>query len=133
MSNGTSQLDQGLGELEQGTGQLNQGMSSLADGTGQLSRGANQLSNGTAQLQAGADQLSANSSKLQSGANQLKDATDQLIDAIDKGEVKLDDFKNNLEDIRKAGVAYSSFGGANSDMKSSVKYIIKTEGITTEE
>ena len=133
LSGGEEQLANGLNDLSSGTAQLNKGLGDLADGTGKLSRGANQLSDGTAQLKTGAAKLTGNSDKLKDGADQLKDATDKIVDAIDKGEVKLEEFKDNFEEIRKAGEKYSSFAGSTSDMKAHVKYIIKTEGITSEE
>ncbi|MEE3495868.1 MAG: hypothetical protein VZR06_11950, partial [Butyrivibrio sp.] len=44
----------------------------------------------------------------------------------------LSDFSDRLSAIEKAGENYSTFGGASEDIDSSVKFIIKTDGIKSD-
>ena len=71
LSQGTTQLTDGLGESAVGADQL-------ADGLGQLDNGAHQLSTGATQLSNGVSQLSTGVGRLSNGLDDLADGTAQL-------------------------------------------------------
>ncbi|MCR5670158.1 MAG: hypothetical protein K6G10_04065 [Butyrivibrio sp.] len=154
---GAVALDKGLGDLEKGTKDLYAGTSKLADNNGKLNDGAQQLNEGAGKLNDGAQELKDGAKDLDNGAGELNDGVKELNDGAIKlddgvqelldGMVKFDnegikkiydafdgdltDFADRLQAIQKAGTNYKTFGGSSDDIDSSVKFVIKTDGIKT--
>ena len=80
----------------------------------------------------GTDTLASNSPALNDGASQLKSATDLIISKLTKSEKDADDFVDSFNKVSKAGKEYTSFSGVSDDMSSSVKFVIKIDGIGEE-
>ena len=148
---GTVQLDQGLGKLKDGSEELRKGADKLTDnnktivdGAFKLYDGANKLNEGAGKLDDGAGELYDGVGKLYDGTGKLDDGVQELVDGVvkfDKEGIKkiyeafdgdLSDFSDRLSAIEKAGENYSTFGGAYDDIDSSVKFIIKTDGIKSD-
>jgi putative membrane protein len=127
-----TQLKDAVAKLAAGASSLNVGLGTLADGTGALSRGADQLAAGTSALAGGAGQLTEGGEKLVDGMDTLSGGVDQLINAVKKGEVKLDDLIAKMNSIREAGQAYNNYSGVADGMTCNVKYVIKTDGVSAE-
>ncbi len=141
LSEGAAKLSSGTVELKDGAGQLNSGAQELLTGADKLNSGARELNDGAKKLDDGAAKLDDGATKLDDGAAKLDDGVQQLLDGVvklDKEGIKklyeafdgdLTDFADRMSAIQEAGNSYISFGGANSDEDSSVKFIFKTESI----
>ena len=110
-------------------------------------------------LKSGVEELADNSPKLVDGAGDLLDGSDELVDGVEKlkdgsedlrdgmkefneegiqklahlFDADIDKFVDRFHAIQDAGTAYQSFAGISDDMSGKVKFIIKTDSITTEE
>jgi len=131
----------------------------LKSGTSSLRSGAVRLDDGAAALQDGADQLDSNSDALRSGADVLAKGADSLTDGVarltdgsrklhdgisqfrDEGIDKITELYDNditrlvdrLEAIVNAGKDYSNYSGIAKDMDGSVRFIIRTDSIGTDD
>ncbi len=131
---GTSALDEGLGKLSDGASQLSEGTGTLVSNNDKLVDGAYQLNDGAVQLNDGVKELNDGVIELDDGVQELLDGVikfdeegiDKLYEAFD-GD--LTEFTDKLTAIKEAGSNYTTFGGAADDIDSSVKFIIKTDGI----
>lgn len=152
LKDGTVSLADGASQLKNGTGELKQGADKLKDGSAELKNGAAQLKNGTSGLYSGAVQL-------YNGIGTLKDSTPLLIDGIKQlndGSMQLDEgmkkFKsegidkikdavdsdlkpvvNRLKEIKRVSDNYKTYSGLADGMDGKVDFIIKTDGVETEE
>ncbi|MCR4756958.1 MAG: hypothetical protein K5792_04075, partial [Butyrivibrio sp.] len=132
--NGAVALDEGLGQLSSGASELSNGTSTLAsnnaelvDGTKKLNDGAGELNNGVSELNDGAIKLDDGVQELLDGMTKLdEEGIKKLYEAFD-GD--LSEFSDKMQAIQIAGENYTTFGGANADEDSSVKFIIKTDSI----
>lgn len=128
-------LQAGSSALSGGIKQLGSGLTQLKANNNTLNSGAAQLSLGTSQLRSAAAELGDGVDQLAGGAVTLKDG---MVEFNETGIKKLagfieDDADDALETVKKVvelGNDYQSFGGKSDDMKGSVKFIYKTEGIT---
>lgn len=153
--NGTAQLDSGLSQLKSGADKLADGSKTLTsrndelmDGTGKLRDGVNELNDGAYELNDGARQLNDGTHELMDGTKELYDGATELDDGVKElldGVIKFDeegikklyeafdgdlsDFSDRLTAIEEAGKTYTSFGGSDENVDSSVKFIIKTDSI----
>ena len=145
---GAAQVAAGASELSAGTKELVSNNSSLREGADKLAGGAGDLYNGTGKLKDGARDLNDGAGDLLDGTKDLYDGSIELDDGVQElydGMTKFDeegikkiydafdgdlsDFADRLEAIQEAGSNYKTFGGSSEDVDSSVKFIIKTDGI----
>lgn len=148
---GVVSLDDGLGTLAGGAGELSTGASDLYNGTStlisnnasllggvdELKTGAISLSGGAKDLYDGAGELDGGAARLAAGVNQLNDGIvkldeegiQKLSEAFDGS---LDNFVQRVSAVDKAGREYTSFTGNTGDKTGSVKFIIKTDGISSD-
>ncbi len=152
LRDGASQLKSGAGQLNDGAGQLRDGANKLSDGTKELKSGTDELNSGAKDLDTGAGklvdgagQLDDGAKELNDGATKLDDGVQELLDGIckfDEEGIKklyeafdgdLTEFADKMTAIQEAGSNYTSFGGASTEEKSSVKFIIKTEGVKAQD
>lgn len=148
---GTVKLDDGMGQLKDGSSKLREGADTLTDNNATIVDGAFKLYDGACKLDEGAGKLDDGAGELYDGVGKLYDGTGELDDGVQElvdGVIKFDkegikkiyeafdgdlsDFSDRLSAIEKAGENYSTFGGASDDTDSSVKFIIKTDGIKSE-
>ena len=135
LKNGTLQLKAGTNSLKSGTLQLLTGTKDLKNGTSQLLTGTNDLKNGTSQLLDASNTLADGVGQLNEGAITLKDG---MVEFNTTGISKIADLINNdmneaidtIKKVAELGNDYQSFAGKSQDVKGSVKFIYKTEGIT---
>ena len=146
---GSSQLTAGANDLKKGTLQLKAGTNSLKSGTLQFLTGTEDLKNGTSQLLTGTNDLKNGTSQLLDASNTLADGVGQLnegaitlkdgmVEFNTTGISKIADLINNdmneaidtIKKVAELGNDYQSFAGKSQDVKGSVKFIYKTEGIT---
>ena len=145
LKSGSSQLVGGINTLNSNSAKLNSGAADLATGMVTLDNGVSDLLNGTVTLGNGVGTLSSGAKSVQNGAKKLNTGAGDLTDGIakfnDEGVSKISEafdgdiqsFSDRLQAVNKASEDYTSFGGAASDQKSTVKFFFKTAGITTDE
>ncbi len=155
LGSGADELAAGLGKLGSGGSELQEGAGKLLDGSARLTDGTLRLKSGALDLQEGAGQLTGNSAALREGADKLSGGTRQVTDGVEQlytgsGELlegmvtfdregirKIADVYNGdvkslgdrMEAIFDAGTAYDNFCGKQEGTDSSVKFIIRTEGV----
>lgn len=149
LAGGTSELYDGASQLADGTAQLSQGAKSLSEGTSSLNAGAKKLQagaseltennqailNGALELAKGSIQITDGTSALSEGASQLADGMEQLNEEgiqklTDMIEEEAEPLLEHMDEIRQAADAYKSYSGIADGMDGTVKFLIKTEGIT---
>lgn len=130
---------------------LGTALQSAEPGLEKLISGSNSLYEGTKSMQSGLNTLSSSSNDVTSAINQFKDATQELAeqtgklndgvqefsdDGIDKLSAEVNDAINDLNDVIDTAnatldqsVEYSNYAGANDSMKTSVKFIMKTDEV----
>ena len=79
---GSSDLTDGLGQIDAGAGDLAAGAGKLADGTGELDAGANRLAAGAGELNAGAGKLADGTAEAADGSGQLADGAGRLAEGL---------------------------------------------------
>ncbi|ADL34842.1 cell surface protein [Butyrivibrio proteoclasticus B316] len=145
LKDGANKLTDGTKQLKSGADELNSGAGELDNGAGELDNGAGELDNGASELMDGAKKLNDGAGELNDGAKKLDDGVQELLDGIckfDEEGIKklyeafdgdLTEFADKMTAIQEAGSNYTSFGGASTEEKSSVKFIIKTEGVKAQD
>ena len=141
LAGGLSELYDGTSQLDEGLGKLSDGAKQLSDGTGTLVSNNEALVDGAYKLNDGTNQLNDGVKELYDGVVELDDGVQELVDGVIKFDEEgidklyevfdgdLTEFTDKLTAIQKAGSNYNTFGGASDDIDSSVKFIIRTDGI----
>ena len=141
VANGASELSAGTRELASNNSSLRDGSEKLANGAGKLYEGTGELKDGAGELNDGAGDLLDGTKELYDGSIELDDGVQELLDGMTKfdeegikeiykafdGDVA--DFTDRLQAIQEAGTSYKTFGGSSDEVDSSVKFIIKTDGV----
>lgn len=117
---GMKSLDAGISSAYDGSLQLSQGSKSLSQGTSTLNNAGGTLVNGIGELNTGAQTL-------KNGMSEFDATGIQKLVSVFDGDVKA--LSSKLETIINASKKYDHFSGLSSDMKGSVKFVIKTEGV----
>jgi putative membrane protein len=110
---------------------LDNGVSDLLNGTVTLGNGINDLGSGAKTLQSGAKKVNNGAGDLADGIVKFNDEGVSKISEAFDGDIR--SFSDRLQAVNQASEDYTSFGGAASDQKSTVKFFFKTAGITTDE
>ncbi len=130
---------------------LGTALQSATPGLDKLIAGSNSLYEGTKSMQSGLNTLSSSSDDVTSAISQFKDATQELAEqtgklndgvqefsdeGIDKLSTEVNDAINDLNDVIDVAnetldqsVEYSNYAGASDSMKTSVKFIMKTDEV----
>ena len=131
LSEGTNTLNGTMPSLSAGISQLTNGASALVSNNGALADGAGKLANATGQRGDGVDELEDGSKQLMEGMAEFdEDGIQKLADAYHKDAKSL---LNKVKAVRQAGESYQTFTKLAKGATGSVKFILRTEGIQTEE
>lgn len=131
LSNGTQTMSDNIPALTAGISQLTSGAATLVSNNGALVDGAGKLSSATGQIEDGVDKLAEGSDKLMDGMVQFdEEGIQKLLDAYN-GDIK--ELLSKLEAVVEAGKEYQTFTKVADGTKGSVKFILRTEGIKSEE
>lgn len=131
LSNGTQTMSDNIPALTAGISQLTSGAATLVSNNGALVEGAGKLSTATGQIEDGVDKLAEGSDKLMDGMIQFdEEGIQKLLDAYN-GDVK--ELLSRLEAVVEAGKEYQTFTKVADGTKGSVKFVLRTEGIKSEE
>lgn len=162
MAQALVQLNSGLNTLTSNDSALISGADTLSasvkkytDGVDQAYEGSKTLADGANTLNTGMQTIVANNDSLNSGAATLKSSSSKVLDGINKlfngaselskgtkqyyDEVILNGLKplsnsiNKLEDITEGDYSYDNYSGISDDMDGSVKFIITTESIKSDD
>lgn len=134
---GLNQYTAGVASARSGADALNAGAGQLKAGSAELNAGANDLYNGILTLKNGTPALTKGVTDLRDGAMSLSDGLKQfneegiqkLVDAVDGDLGSLITRIKATADVSKN---YNSFSGISEDMEGQVKFIYRTDSITTE-
>lgn len=131
LSNGTQTMSDNIPALTAGISQLTSGAATLVSNNGALVEGAGKLSTATGQIEDGVDKLAEGSDKLMDGMIQFdEEGIQKLLDAYN-GDIK--ELLSKLEAVVEAGKEYQTFTKVADGTKGSVKFVLRTEGIKSEE
>lgn len=131
LQEGTSAMYSNMPTLSAGISQLSNGSSTLVSKNGALKDGAGKLSNATVQVCDGVGKLEDGSQKLTDGMAQFDEEGIQKLTDAYHGDVKT--LLDRLEAVNLAGKSYQSFTKLGKGTTGSVKFILRTEGIKTED
>lgn len=144
-SSGISSLQSGLKtlvsnnkKLKNGAEQLKNSGSTLTSGTGTLVSGIQTLDSGAAQLKSGSSAVQSGLGQLTSGAEQLNEGIDTLNEeaiqkVVDFFEGDLADLMDRVKAVSSSEASYDNFSGKAEGMDGSVKFLIETDEISTDE
>ncbi|MGI6118384.1 MAG: hypothetical protein ACOYBC_08330 [Bilifractor sp.] len=144
-SSGISSLQSGLKtlvsnnkKLKNGAEQLKKSGSTLTSGTGTLVSGIQTLDSGAAQLKSGSSAVQSGLGQLTSGAEQLNEGIDTLNEeaiqkVVDFFEGDLADLMDRVKAVSSSEASYDNFSGKAEGMDGSVKFLIETDEISTDE
>lgn len=159
LSTGLTQMQTGAAQLTGNNETLNNGAQAADVGTGKLLTGSKTLSKGMKPFNAGIEKLAKGSMDLSKGTGTLASAGGQLMDGVDKltggaGELNegmkefdeegiqkiadlagddLETVTDHFKAVKKADKKYTSFAGIKDGDEGSVKFIIETAPVSTEE
>ena len=124
---GSSALKTGSESLYSGTGELLSGIVEIYDGTGTLKGGTGTLDDGVAELLSGIAQL-------YDGAGELKDGTSTMREETAGMDTEITDKIDELiETVTGGDFEVTSFVSDKNTNVQSVQFVIKTDGVQTEE
>lgn len=126
-NDGQSGLIEGMKNLETGIADAYNGSLQLSQGSKALSQGTSALNNASGSLVGGINELNAGAQTLKNGMIEFDETGIQKLVSVFNGDVKT--FISKLNTLTNASKQYNNFSGITSDMKGSVKFIIKTAGI----
>lgn len=127
LSTGAASLKDGVGSYTAGVNSLSTGAATINDNMGKLSSGAAILTAGLAELDNGAGTLNTGAVALSDGATQLDTGVGELADGVEG--MDLSTSITNLRRVIISGKNYDNFSGKADGEASSVKFIIKTDGV----
>lgn len=131
LSAGTNTMNSSMPSLTSGISQLKNGAATLVSNNGALVDGAGKLSTATSQITEGVNKLTEGSEKLMDGMIQFdEEGIQKLLDAYN-GDIK--ELLSKLEAVVEAGKDYQTFTKVADGTKGSVKFILRTEAVKTEE
>ena len=130
----SSDIDYNSEKITSNSGKLREAVKTLADCTGKLFEGVGTLVSKTGTVSDAIGKLADGADTLASGMSELnKDGiikiSDTVNDLLDSG----DGFRERLDKITKESSEYKSFSGISDDMNGSVKFVMSTQEIKTEE
>lgn len=106
-------------------------MNAAAIGVQSLSTGMNKLDSAGGQLTSGIDKLATGSDTLTEGLKTFNN--DGISKLSDLAGDDLDSVINHFKAVKKADKRYQSFGGIKKGAEGSVKFVIETDAIETED
>lgn len=130
LAGGAEKVNTGVITLKNGTGKLDTGALSLFKGASKLNQGTVTLKKGAASLASGSRQVTDGAGKLSKNLTKLdQEGIKKLVDSYN-GDVK--ELVNHMEAVRDAGEAYKTFTRLSNHMDGKVKFIIRTDSVTTD-
>ena len=124
-------LTGGAEQLKSAGSRLTGGADSLISGVRTLDSGAAKLQSGSTQVQSGLDQLADGAGDLNDGMKQFnEEAIQKIVDFFD-GDLK--DLMNRVDALKSDEASYTNFSGKADGTDSSVKFLIETDAISSDD
>lgn len=121
-------------KLKSNSGTVRKATNTLAGGTSKLYKATNTLLKKTGDVATGVNKLADGASTLSEGTQEFKkDGVDKLTDTINSILDGVGDAKDRAEAMNNASANYKSFSGISEDMDGSVKFIMTTKEIKSED
>jgi putative membrane protein len=120
LTSNSSKLRSGADKLSDGMNTLYKGAVKLYDATGKVGRGINKLDKGADKLEKGARKFK------RKGIDKISDSINELLDAGDE-------LKDRVRGLSDAADEYKSFSGISDGMDGSVKFILKTSEVKSDD
>ncbi|MCR5837242.1 MAG: hypothetical protein K6G88_12100 [Lachnospiraceae bacterium] len=128
VNNGINELDKNVPTLKKGIKQLYKGSKKLVSNNKKLNDGVDELADGTDKIKGGLKELSSGANQLEDGMKEFNEkAIDKLIDSYN-GDVK--SLVRRINALVDANDEYTIYSDAEEGMTTSVKFIIKTDGVS---
>ena len=128
---GVSKIVTGAKQLDEGAGTLGKGADKLAKGAGDLADGAHEFDDGLKALPEGADAAADGAGQLLDGLEEFnEEGIGKITDIIDDDLLP---FVDRLDALKDAANDYNNFAGITKGTSGSVKFIIETDAISSEE
>lgn len=120
LTDNSKELRDGAKDLSKGVGTLFRGVAKLVTATGDVADGISDLNDGAKELKEGMEKFN------REGIRKLTDSIAEMLNTTDE-------FNDRISKISSASNDYTSFSGSADNMEGSVKFIMATEEISTEE
>ena len=138
LTDGAGSLDTGAGKLYTGSKKLDAGVKKANEAIALLTKGSVNLSLGTDKLADAGTQVNSGADKLAQGASELDDGMNEfdeegISQIADLAGDDVENVVNHLKAVKKADQNYQTFGGIKEGEKGSVKFLIETAPIETED
>lgn len=138
LNDGAGAADKGVGQLQSGSKKLKKGIAAYGKGVGSAYSGAGKLADGTEKLSGAGSLLTDGIVALVNGAADLSGGmtqfdTDGVQKIADLAGDDLQDVLHRAKAVKKADGRYDSFAGKRDDTEGSVRFIIETAAVETEE
>ena len=138
LTTGADSVDKGTGKLVEGSKKLVTGVKAYAQGVNAAAIGVQSLSTGMNKLDSAGGQLTSGIDKLATGSDTLTEGlktfnNDGISKLSDLAGDDLDSVINHFKAVKKADKRYQSFGGIKKGAEGSVKFVIETDAIETED
>lgn len=138
LTDGSGTLKKGAGQLYTGSKKLDAGMKQATEAIGLLAKGSMELKAGTGKLSSAGGAVNSGAGKLSDGARALADGMQEfdeegISQIADLAGEDLETVANRMKALKKADKNYQSFAGMKDGHKGSVKFIIETAAIETED
>ena len=134
ITDGDSKLVSGSGALKTGSDSLYSGTGELLSGIVEIYNGTGTLKDGTGTLDEGAAELISGIAQLYDGAGELKDGTSEMREETDGMDAEITDkIDELLETVTRGDLEVVSFVSDKNTDIDKVQFVIKTDGIQTEE
>ncbi|MDE6615410.1 MAG: hypothetical protein K2K35_02505, partial [Lachnospiraceae bacterium] len=132
--NNTGTIKKNSKKLVSNSSTLRDGIKTLADGTGKLVEGVTKLVSKTGDVSDALGQLADGADTLADGMAEFRrDGVNKLTGTVDDILSSGSNLHSRLEKIINASSKYKSFSGIPEGMDGSVKFIMSTAAVTTEE
>ena len=151
LDDGTKAYTNGVAAILAGQQKVAAGSKELVQGSGALKSGTETLYSGTSSMLSGISELYDGTGTLRDGTVELDDGVEELLDGVEKLHDGMADFKTDgiekltnlyrdnipalihrLEALQSLGRDYNNYSGIQSDAAGSVKFLIRTEGISAD-
>lgn len=138
LNDGADAAEKGAGKLHSGSRKLKKGITDYTAGVATAAGGAGTLSDGTARLRGAGSLLTDGIDKLLAGAGTLSSGMEEFNkDGIGKiSDLAGDDLQaviHRFKAIKKADKKYDSFAGKQKEASGSVRFIIETGAVETDD
>ena len=120
-------ISSGGADLASGITAYGQGVSQIADSTIEIRNGTFALSTQGGTILSGIDELKSGTTEFKNGLEEFRD--EGITELTDFVQGDLASLKDRMNGLKRIYADYTSYSGGDSDVKSSVVYMLETDSI----